>query len=68
MQPSTEYSIQVKTICSSGTDSSDWSAPVTFTTADICLLPTALNVTKIKASSARLNWTAPSSPGGFQIC
>jgi hypothetical protein len=59
MQPSTEYSVQVKSICFSGTDSSDWSAPVNFTTADICLPPTALNVTNIKSSKARLNWTPP---------
>ncbi len=59
----TVYQVRVQAVCSN-TASSDWSAPVNFTTAaepvDPCDAPTNLQVSNITHNSATATWT----PGG----
>ncbi|HRI20471.1 MAG TPA: fibronectin type III domain-containing protein, partial [Panacibacter sp.] len=59
MLPNTYYNVQVKAILNGGTDSSDWSAPVSFVTAKGCPVPSPLKVGSITAACARLNWKLP---------
>ncbi len=58
MQPFTSYSVQVKAILNNN-DSSDWSFPYSFETANNCPAPWNLRVTKITDTSARVNWKLP---------
>jgi hypothetical protein len=68
MLPNTPYSVQVKSICFGGTDSSEWSAPFDFVTEGDCNPPSGLNVTNITATRATLNWSLPLSTAvNFQI-
>ena len=68
MQSNTQYSVQVKSICGGGTDSSDWSAPFEFTTLNDCKPPTDLNVTNVTGTTTTLTWSLPlSTPVNFQV-
>jgi hypothetical protein len=57
----TEYQVRVQAVCSA-TSSSEWTAPVNFTTpvepVDPCDAPTGLTVTNITHNSATVSWTA----------
>ena len=58
--PETEYEVMVRAICGAG-DTSNWSAPVTFTTTPSCWAPTGLAGTAT-ANSATLSWTENTLP------
>ncbi len=51
----TEYSVKVRAYCSID-DQSNWTNPVTFTTAEACPKPTNLAETNITTNSATLSW------------
>ena len=51
-----DYDFYVQAKCS-GTDSSIWIGPLTFTTNPFCAQPTALSADSITTSSANLSWT-----------
>jgi len=57
----TEYQVRVQAVCSD-TTSSEWTAPVNFTTpaepVDPCDAPTGLTVSNITHNSATVSWTA----------
>lgn len=58
MSANSLYITQVKAYLNNG-DSSDWSAPYSFTTANTCAVPLDLRVSKISDTSARLGWLLP---------
>ena len=53
--PETEYTVQVRALCSV-TEPSDWTFPVTFTTPPTCPAPTQLTCTEIGPNSLTLTW------------
>ena len=56
---STTYAYYVRAICSSS--NSDWIGPYSFTSANVCLTPTALTANNITANSAKLSWVNPTA-------
>lgn len=59
--PVTQYNVQVMALFAGGTDSSDWSAPYSFTTQGYCNPPTGLQVGTVTSTSAKLLWSSPVS-------
>ena len=57
---STVYQVYVRSDCNNG-DFSTWIGPVTFTTRDICEVPTNLTVSGITENSADVSWSAGGS-------
>jgi hypothetical protein len=62
----TQYEFQVQTICSATAgDTSAWASVMTFSTLDICDVPTALLATNISETSADIGWV--STAANFNI-
>ena len=55
LMPNVEYTVKVRAYCGEN-DYSRWSAPITFTTPEVCATPTDLAVANITALSADLSW------------
>ena len=67
LQPSTDYQVRVRSLCSND-QTSDWSEIISFTTPDApppCKAPVNLNVTEITHTSAKLSWKAGSDSNAF---
>ena len=59
LQPNTQYQVQVQANC--GTEESDWSASVSFTTMDDqCAAPTNLHLVDTTMTTATLDWNQSS--------
>lgn len=58
MSANSLYVVQVKAYLNNG-DSTDWSAPYSFTTTNTCAVPLKPRVSLITDSSARLGWSLP---------
>lgn len=62
LEPTTKYSVRLRSLCSAD-DVSDWSEAVEFTTLAVpeCVAPTNLTVTDVTEDAANLAWTADES-------
>lgn len=62
LDPTTKYSVRLRSVCSAD-DVSDWSEAVEFTTLAIpeCVAPTNLTVSDLTEDAAKLSWTADES-------
>ena len=61
----TEFTFKVRAICGVG-DTSDWSAPKTFSTLD-CQAPTNVQAGNMTSNSAVVTWTAPAGVSRFIV-
>jgi hypothetical protein len=61
----TEFTFKVRAICGVG-DTSDWSAPKTFSTLD-CQTPTNVQAGNMTSNSAVVTWTAPAGVSRFIV-
>ncbi len=66
LSQNTSYDVYVRARCS-GSDTSNWGGPVSFTTIATCLPPTGLNATNITNSGADLNWVGNANDSIWQI-
>ena len=66
----TTYQVRVQAVCSNN-ETSDWTAPVSFTTpavpADPCNAPTNLQVGNITAHTATMTWTAGGTETSWKV-
>lgn len=67
MAANSVYSVEVKAVLDNN-DTTDWSAPFSFTTANTCNTPYNLQVKDIIDTAALLSWYPPLTPvSGFQL-
>ncbi|HPZ04138.1 MAG TPA: fibronectin type III domain-containing protein, partial [Bacteroidales bacterium] len=66
LQPSTNYQVRVKSLCSSGVESG-YTTVVSFTTLTPCITPTNLAISNISSTEATAIWTAGGSETSWQI-
>ena len=70
LAPSTTYTVKVRALCDGG-NTSEWSAPVSFTTLDEnpqpepCDAPSGVSVVNVTATTATVSWTGSAS--AYQI-
>ena len=66
LTPDTEYTIKIRANC--GSEQSNWSSPINFTTLPSCYAPEDLAASEVTARSAKLSWTAGADETAWQIC
>ena len=64
MDPETKYEAQVQGVC--GSDETEWSDLINFTTIESCVVPSNLTISEVAKHSAKLSWQSNAS--AWEIC